>query len=209
VAPSARAATIQPLSAERYRVQLCASADLKRKLELARDLLRHAVPSGDLALLVERALDVLIEQTLKRRFGMKTPGKSPAVSSPASAQGDRDVANDAPPPQKHTRHIPNRVRRTAIARDGIRCTYEAPDGTRCTARAWLEHDHATPWARGGSNDASNIRPRCRAHNRLAAEQAFGRDTIARIIERHRAPPRASGEQPQDDSPALRRARGCP
>ena len=82
---SERATTrcIEPLSPDRYRVQLTASADLKRKLELARDLLRHAIPDGDLAAILERAVDLLIEQTMKRRFALKTPGKTEPATSPA------------------------------------------------------------------------------------------------------------------------------
>jgi hypothetical protein len=73
-----------------------------------------------------------------------------------------------------------------FARDGVRCAWQSPDGVRCNSRAWLEHDHIVPRGRGGGNDAANIRPFCRAHNQLAAEQAYGRDTIARIIARRRA-----------------------
>ena len=51
--------TLEPLSPGRFKVAFTADADLKRKLELARDLLRHAVPPGALATIVGRALDVL------------------------------------------------------------------------------------------------------------------------------------------------------
>jgi len=59
----------EPLSAERFRVQFTASLALKEKLELARDLMRHANPSGDFAPIVERALDLLLAQLMHRRFG--------------------------------------------------------------------------------------------------------------------------------------------
>jgi hypothetical protein len=57
------------LSAERYLVQFTASAELGAKLQRAKELLSHSVPGGDLPLLVERALDALIERELKRRTG--------------------------------------------------------------------------------------------------------------------------------------------
>src|SRR5262249_1622228 len=53
---------IEPLSAERYRVEFTASATLREKIEQARELLSHALPNRDLALLFERALDELIER---------------------------------------------------------------------------------------------------------------------------------------------------
>ena len=226
--------SIQPLSPERYKVQLTASAELKGKLELARDLLRHAVPSGDLAAIIERALDALLERTMKRRFGatarvdanvsttsIPPPASnqplagsppnaaSPAPASPLAASGASGEATAAshtstdPPasrgdtdparplstsmpatqqqPAKHRRHVPHDCRRTVLARDEARCTWRSPDGVRCNSRAWLEYDHVHPHGLGGHNHAFNIRLLCRAHNRLAAEQAYGRGTITRII----------------------------
>jgi 5-methylcytosine-specific restriction endonuclease McrA len=44
------------------------SVDQKEKLERARDLLSHANPSGELAVVLERALDLLLEKLEKQRF---------------------------------------------------------------------------------------------------------------------------------------------
>lgn len=60
--------SFEPRSEGHYLLQLNASAASKQKLELARDLMSHANPSGDLAVVVERALDGLIEQLQSRRF---------------------------------------------------------------------------------------------------------------------------------------------
>ena len=54
-------------------------------------------------------------------------------------------------------------------------------GKRCKARGFLEFDHLHPHALGGSGDASNLRLLCRSHNRLAAEQAFGRAHVEEQI----------------------------
>ena len=62
---------LEPLSPGRYRLLLTLSAEQKEKLELARDLLSHANSTGDLAIVVERALDELIERLEKRRFGRR------------------------------------------------------------------------------------------------------------------------------------------
>jgi hypothetical protein len=62
---------VEPLSKGRYKVQFTADTQLKEKLELARDLMRHTQPDGDLAPILSRALDLLIEQIMKRRFGAR------------------------------------------------------------------------------------------------------------------------------------------
>jgi hypothetical protein len=61
--------TLQPLAIDSYCLQLHVSGALQAKLELARDLMSHANPSGDLAVVVERALDVLVEKLRAQRFG--------------------------------------------------------------------------------------------------------------------------------------------
>jgi len=241
VAPAARSC-ITPLAPERYRVQFTANAELKQKLELARDLLRHAVPGGDLADIVGRALDLLLEKTLQRRFGKRTRKKS-ATSSDVPINEGRPAATHArehaattpdpvthpthearppsspsascapPPPEppcppeppssaeplsaapSHPRHLRSDVRRAVMERDGLRCTWRSPDGVRCESRAWLEHDHIIPRGMGGADDPDNLRIRCRAHNRLAAEQAFGQATIARIITRRREDHRRQPQPP--------------
>jgi 5-methylcytosine-specific restriction endonuclease McrA len=45
------------------------------KLDEARDLLRHAVPDGDLDTILGEALELLIEKTKRRRFGAPAKGR--------------------------------------------------------------------------------------------------------------------------------------
>ena len=59
------------------------------------------------------------------------------------------------------------------------------DGKRCGARGFLELDHIVPHALGGSDEAENLRVRCRPHNRLYAEQVFGSERVAMEIARTR------------------------
>jgi hypothetical protein len=66
------------------------------------------------------------------------------------------------------------VRREVFERDGEQCTFTDDRGNRCPARSDLELDHIVPRARGGSSEADNLRVVCGAHNKLYAEQAFGR-----------------------------------
>lgn len=48
---------------ERYKVQFTASRQMLERLRYARDLLRHVVPTGDVATVFDCALSALIEQS--------------------------------------------------------------------------------------------------------------------------------------------------
>jgi hypothetical protein len=150
---------VQPLSETRYRVQLTASAALRDKLEHARRLMSHSNPAGDLAAVVEEAIDLLIEKLEKAKLG-KT---------------DRPRAATKPP--KDPGNVTRAARREVFERDGLRCSFVGKDGERCTSCELLELDHRTPRAYGGTGDATNIRVLCKAHNLYEAEQAFGRARI--------------------------------
>lgn len=156
---------IEPLSVSRYRVQLTANVSLKEKLERARDLTRHRNPSGDLAVVVERALDVLLEQLMKERFGVTS---KPRPRGAASSQ-----------------RVSNATRRALLERDGLRCTWTDDAGRRCESRGWLELDHREPRGKGGSSELSNMRVLCAGHNRLAAEREYGHAFIEAAIARRR------------------------
>ena len=154
---------VEPLSETRFRVEFTANAELREKLELCRDLMSHANPSRDLAAVVERAVDLLIEKLEGERLArLKHPARSVLRTSAKVTKPGR---------------IARATRREVFERDGRRCTYVSPEGRRCEARAFLELDHAEPRALGGHDVAENLRVRCRAHNQLAAEQVFGREHV--------------------------------
>ena len=162
-APAPRPARLEPLAEARYKLQLTLSAELRDKLEHAQDLMRHRNPSGDLAVVVERALDALLEKLEKERLG-KT---------------------DRPRRTRHTTRqrrvptaVPTAVRREVFARDGEQCTFVDEQGRRCPSHAFLELDHRKPRALGGADDAANLRVLCRAHNLFHAEEVFGQEHVA-------------------------------
>jgi len=53
-------------------VQFTVTKSTRDKLRHAQDLLSHAVPSGDVAEVLDRALDALITQLEKRKLGVGT-----------------------------------------------------------------------------------------------------------------------------------------
>jgi hypothetical protein len=157
-----------PLSESRHKVQFTASDELRRKLERARDLMRHVNAQGDLADVVERAVDLLLAKLEKQRLGKTLrPRKPPAMGGVAGVSAA--------------------TRRAVFERDGERCTFSDAEGHRCPATTWLELDHVIPRGRGGTDALGNLRVRCRPHNRLYAEQTFGREHVERKIRERRRP----------------------
>ena len=187
-----RGSSVEPLAAARYRVQLTADAELKAKLDLARDLMRHSIPSGDLAAILREALDRLIADVMKQRFGARRKKSAPAAS-PTPARTERAGAES--PPRREpasTAHIPRAVCRAVVERDGLRCSWVDARGRRCEERAWLEYDHHQPRAKGGASTVDNVRLLCRSHNRYAAELELGREHVERAIVEARRRGIASG-----------------
>ena len=152
----AEATTAAPLPLESYRLQVTISRPTHDKLRLAQGLLRHSVPGGDLADVLERALDALLAHIEKTRLAI--------VARP------RDTATR--PTRAGSRHIPAHVRRAVWKRDGGRCVFVGAAG-RCGARAFLELHHVTPFSAGGGATVENIELRCRAHNAHEADIYFG------------------------------------
>jgi hypothetical protein len=145
---------IAPLAPERYKVQFTATRELHDKLRRAQDLLRHTIPDGDIAAVVDRALTLLVED-LERRKLAATPRPRPPQSLTSES-----------------RYIPAAVKRIVWARDAGQCTFVGAQG-RCTERGFLEFHHLVPFAAGGETSAGNISLRCRAHNQYEAEKFFG------------------------------------
>jgi hypothetical protein len=96
VTPRARPTVVRPLAPERYEVRFTASAETCAKLRRAQDLLRHAVPNGDTAAIVDRALTLLVADLERKKFATTDrPRPSRAPSSARTAGGARSVASSS------------------------------------------------------------------------------------------------------------------
>jgi hypothetical protein len=146
---------LAPLAADRYLLRVTISGATHSKLERARDLLRHTIPTGNPAAVIDRALTVLVDQLERRRAG--------AVSRPS---GDRNVAKGI-----RGRHVRAAVKREVWSRDQGRCAVVGPHG-RCSETGFIEYHHVLPLAAGGATEASNLELRCRAHNAYEASTYF-------------------------------------
>ncbi len=178
ISPPPRA-RLAPVAPGRFALQVTIGAHTHERLVRARALLAHQVPSGDLAEILDRALESLVAGLEKRKLA--------AVSKPRVARAN---------PSPGSRHVPAHVRRAVWERDGGRCTFVSAAGKRCEARSFLEFDHVLEVARGGTATVSGIRLRCRAHNQHAAEGTFGAGFMRRrrceSVARRESPPPVAG-----------------
>jgi hypothetical protein len=172
-----RPAVVKPLAPERYEVRFTAGAETCEKLRLAQDMLRHAVPTGDTAEIIDRALTVLLEELAKRKFAKTDRPRA----SRGTALGSRDVAA--------------KVRRAVWIRDLGTCAYVAKDGRRCNTRAFVEFHHLDPYGVGGEATVETIELRCRAHNNYEAELFYGRPQPTRSGTSALEPPIAAADGP--------------
>ena len=128
---------------DRYRVQVTVSRQTQDKLRRAQDLLRHVVPNGDPAEILDRALTLLVEHLERTKLA---GAKHPRAPRAAAAQ---------------SRHVPASVKRAVWHRDAGRCGFVGAEG-RCEERGFREFHHLIPYADGGLATIDNIQLRCRA-----------------------------------------------
>jgi 5-methylcytosine-specific restriction endonuclease McrA len=152
--PKMKPALIQPLAAERYKVQFTVTGTTCEKLRRVQDLMRHTCPNGDVGIVFERALTLLLEHLEKIKLAR--------VSRPQRPRGATSGS----------RHVPAAVRRAVWMRDNGQCAFIGTRG-RCTERGFLELHHVVPFADGGRAVVDNIQLRCRAHNQYEADRWFG------------------------------------
>jgi hypothetical protein len=161
--PPSHRPLLAPLAPDRYQVRFTASEVTYEKLRLAQAMLRHAVPDGDPAAIVDRALTMLLEDLARKKFAATPrPRTGPGVSA-----GSREV--------------PAEVNRAVWLRDRGRCAFVAANGRRCPSMAFIEFHHVTPFAAGGRATAENIQLRCRSHNQHEADVYFGPIRSARDV----------------------------
>jgi predicted restriction endonuclease len=128
--------------------------------------MRHEVPDGDLAAIIDIAVSEKLERLEARRFAKTATPRKTLSGSDTSAK---------------SRHIPAAVRRAVAERAGHRCTFVEAQGRRCDEQHRLEFHHRHPFGMGGGHSPDNIGLLCSGHNRLLAERDYGRFAIARRL----------------------------
>jgi 5-methylcytosine-specific restriction endonuclease McrA len=176
---------LTPLAPDRFALQVTVDKGTYEQLRYAQALLGHAVPTGDVAQVLKRALNALVDKLEKQKF-----------AKCARSRPQRGVPKG--------RHIPAAVRRAVLERDGGRCTFVSEQGKRCESRTRLELDHVEPLARGGEATATGIRLLCRAHNQHAADRVLGKQFMdgkrqqarerAALLKKSQATANANGQE---------------
>jgi 5-methylcytosine-specific restriction endonuclease McrA len=124
-------------------------------------LLSHQIPDGDPAAVIERALDVLLAETKKKKGAL--------TDKPRVGRKRGGV---------RSRAIPAQVRRAVFRRDEGRCAFVDGEGRRCGSTWQVEFHHCVPYGRAGPHSSGNVELRCRAHNQFEAELEYGRGFMA-------------------------------
>jgi len=177
VPAQARRPVVSPLAPDRYEIRFTASAHTRQKLRLAQDLLRHAIPTGDAAEVIDRALTALLENLARKKFAVTDRPRAGGGTAPG------------------TRHIAAKVRRAVWLRDGGACAFVSKSGRPCNERAFIEFHHVEPYGVGGEATVENIELRCRAHNAFESDLFYGQ---ACCTERRTLPGKSGLPRATDD-----------
>jgi hypothetical protein len=153
---------------------------------------KNLIGNDSLKDLFDQALDALLSQTKKKK-GMEPkctfPGKLKTASASTVSEPIKNCATMTKEKRDHhqdpersrelkdnsarSRFIPISIKRIIISRSGNQCEFiDENSKQRCTSKHQLQFDHyPIPFARGGKNDALNLRHACFQHNQKWAMQA--------------------------------------
>jgi hypothetical protein len=163
--PAKRRPIVQALAPDRYQVRFTIGSETNEKLLRLQALLRREIPDGDLGVIFDRGLTLLLEKVEKTKLG--------AAARPRPTRSIRLETDKVHRPRVHSRYVPQEVKNAVWRRDEGRCAFVSPTGRRCTERTFLEFHHVQPYAQEGPATLGNISLRCRRHNQYEAELIFG------------------------------------
>jgi hypothetical protein len=154
-------AAVTPLAPDRYKVTFTADSETCELLEFAKDMLSHALPGRDTAIVVKRALKELVSDLTRRKFAV--------TERPRQSHGPR---ND--------QDVSAAVKREVWERDRGRCRFVGVNGRRCESRRFVEFHHLISRTNGGKAKAKDVELRCGPHNRY--EYDLETDAIRRRLD---------------------------
>ncbi len=171
---------LRAVSETHSELKILVEAELLEQIEELRGLVATRAPGATVKDLISYA----IGHTLKE-LRPKAPKKPEAVLvPPPSAVPKLSAQKLQPLAMIKSRYIPVEVKREIWERDGGQCSFkDALSGRRCTSTHGLEYDHIRPFAFGGEPSVDNLRLCCRAHNQLAAVEAFGQQKMSQFVSR--------------------------
>jgi hypothetical protein len=152
-----------PLSPRRYKLEVTLDQQAHDQLRQLQDLLAHQIANGDPAVIVKRAIELLLADTLKKKTALtkkpraqNTPrDQSAPPSQPMSTPRGKSMNQS----QRRSRAIPAQLKRQVWERDQGRCGFIGEEGHRCHETRGLEYAHLHPWAKGGGHSLDNLKHR--------------------------------------------------
>ncbi|MBT9557601.1 MAG: HNH endonuclease [Myxococcales bacterium] len=148
-----------PSSTWTSRLTIHATQALRAKMRQAQALLSHVRGTRNVAVVIDRALDLLIATELKRRYGAPKRVRRTSAT-PKPKQG----------PTRARDYIAASTRNEVYVRDDGRCTFIGDGGHVCGSTYLLQLHHRIPWAKGGLNTPENLTLHCFTHNQIEAER---------------------------------------
>jgi 5-methylcytosine-specific restriction endonuclease McrA len=148
--------SVRVVSESHSRMNITVSNDVAENLEKVRALLSHIDPNMSYDDLLRRMSEIALDQLDPVRKAKKREKKIAA---------GRVHAHEL----KRGRYIAANSRHAVWSNhDGNGCEYvDTKTGKRCESKKFLQIDHIIPYSSGGSNEVSNLRVLCGAHNRCA------------------------------------------
>ena len=166
---------LTPATPEQFNFRFAADRRFKEKLERLAEVLGVENPLKQMAELLERAVDLALDQKDPRRKRERRLANERKHSCPEAKSRPDEILKEEP---QESRYVSSAVQERVHERAGYQCEYRSPDGRRCTSRTGLEIEHERPFAIFRSHDERFLRVLCKRHNRLRAEQVYG----ARLIQ---------------------------
>lgn len=155
---------------ESVRLELTLTKTQFEKLQKAKELLAHSVPTGDLVTLLEYLSDKVIQQ----KTGISHLPKTKEFTATVEVES---LAKRNPGPKieikNRDRYISNKIKKELFTEQNC-CQYtDKRTNKKCGSRWQLQIDHVQPVWAGGTNDKSNLRLFCGAHNRQVYRKQAG------------------------------------
>ena len=162
--------SMKPLTLKRFKIEFSASEELTKKIQRAKEILRHKYPQGKLEDILNEALELLLEKKdPERKIHQKEVDQKEKKTSLEMSFSPSDTG-------KRTRYVPEKIKQAVYKRDEGQCSYVSSNGKLCGERNFLELDHIRPFALGGKAAEENLQLLCRTHNQWRSEKTFGKFT---------------------------------